>query len=97
MDAIHHILSYNRNFIFRNGKLIQINRIDLSPYQFLLKIPKIKVLDNEIAEVVLPIKNSDCFFCLMSIHYNATNGLELQKFARDYGVLYFLDYVTYTL
>jgi hypothetical protein len=97
LEALHHILSYNRHFVVRNGKLIQINRLDLAPYAFLLNLPKIKVVEDDVSEVVLPIKNSNCFFCLLSIHYNASNGLELQKFARDYGVTYFLDYVTYTV
>ena len=96
-ELVYHILSFNRHFVVRNGQFIQINRLDLGPYAFLLAIPKIKMLEDTISEVVLPIKNSNCFFCLMSIHYNESNGLELQKFARDQGVLYFLDYMTYTL
>ena len=37
IDIIHHILSYNRNFIIKNGKLHTIRRLDMSKYN--LDIP----------------------------------------------------------
>jgi hypothetical protein len=32
LEIIYHILSYNRNFVIKNGKLFTIKRLDMSKY-----------------------------------------------------------------
>ena len=32
LDIIHHILSYNRNFVIKKGRLYTIGRLDMSKY-----------------------------------------------------------------
>jgi hypothetical protein len=97
LDAVHHILSYDRRFAVKHGKLVEFKRLDLTKYAFLLNLPRVKMLEDDVSEVVLPIKNSTCYFCLLSIQCNATNGLEFQKLSRENGTTYFLDYATYSL
>ena len=62
----------------------------------LAAIPKIKLLEEDVSEAVLPIKNSNQFFCLLSTNYNRHHTIELQKLSNQYGNTYFLDYITYT-
>jgi hypothetical protein len=40
IDVIHLILSYNRNFVVRNGKLYTIGRLDMSKYNLDIPIKK---------------------------------------------------------
>jgi hypothetical protein len=97
LDLVHNILAYNRGFAVKNGKLVDIHRLDLRKYAFLLDLPKIKALEDDVAEVVLPIRNSNCYFCLLYIQCNAASGLELQKLCIENGTSSFLDYVTYNV
>lgn len=36
IDIIYHVLSYNRNFVIRKGKLYTINRLDMSQYNLVI-------------------------------------------------------------
>ena len=97
LDLVHNILAYDRRFAVKHGKLIEYKRLDLRKYAFLLDLPKIKALEDDVAEVVLPIPNSTCYFCLLYVQCNATSGLELQKLPLETGPTYFLDYATYSV
>ena len=46
-ELIYHILLYDKRFILRNGKLMDIGKIELTNYQFLLNKPAIIKENNE--------------------------------------------------
>lgn len=97
LDIVYHILTYDRRFVFREGNLIQINKIDKNKYKFLLDIPKIQILEDNIPEVLLPINESVHFFCLMSTNYNHQHAIELQKLTSYNGFTCVLDIITYNI
>jgi hypothetical protein len=97
LELQYHILTYNRNFVLKNGKLVEIKRIDPMKYALLRGIPRIIILDDDISEVVLPIQNLTHFFCLLSTNYNGVRAMELQKLASEHGNTYFLDYITHVI
>ena len=94
LDAVHHILSYDRRFAVKHGKLVEFKKIDVSKYAFLLNLPT-KTVQKHVAEVVLPI-HSTSFFCLISVPHKTTHGLVLQKVSNKTGKGFFLDYAKHT-
>jgi hypothetical protein len=46
LDLVHGILMYDRRFIIREKKLVEIGKININKYKFLLDIPK-KCLKNK--------------------------------------------------
>ena len=60
LEIVYHILSYNRNFVIKNGKLVTIKRLDISKYNLEIS-PKIHMhmypLNNCIYGYYVKFKN----------------------------------------
>ena len=60
LEIVYHILSYNRHFVIKNGKLVTIKRIDISKYNLEIS-PKIHMhmypLNNCIYGYYVKFKN----------------------------------------
>jgi len=90
LDLVHGILMYDRRFIIREKKLVEIGKINLKKYKLLLDIPKKEIIEDNILEVMLKIKDSVNYFCLMSTDYNNEYAIELQKLSLNDGKTYFI-------
>jgi hypothetical protein len=65
LEIVKHILSYDKRFVIRNGKIIQINRIDHNDkrYQLLMKLPVKEYYPiNNITYLYLSINDEKDFF-----------------------------------
>jgi hypothetical protein len=97
LDLVHGILMYDRRFIIREKKLVEIGKINLKKYKLLLDIPKKEIIEDNILEVLLKIKDSVNYFCLMSTDYNNEYAIELQKLSFYDGKTYFIDSIIHDI
>ena len=97
LDLVHGILMYDRRFIIREKKLVEIGKININKYKLLLDIPKKEIIEDNILEVLLKIKDSVKYFCLMSTDYNNEYAIELQKLSLNDGKTYFIDSIIHDI
>jgi hypothetical protein len=97
LDLVHGILMYDRRFIIREKKLVEIGKINMNKYKFLLDIPKKEIIEDNIPEILLKIKDSENYFCLMSTDYNNEYAIELQKLSLNDGKTYFIDSIIHDI
>jgi len=95
-EIIYHILSYNRHFVIKNGKLITINRFDMSKYNLEIS-PKIHILTYPLDDCVygcyVQFKNKR-----LRLYYRETDEIEIifetvTKYKNDYYVEWHSYYV----
>jgi len=60
LEIIYNILTYNRHFVIKNGKLITINRLDMSKYKLNIS-PRVYVK-------IFPLEN-----CIYGYYINFSN------------------------
>jgi len=89
MDIVKHILSYDSRFVLRNGKIIQINKLDMNKYKalnLLLLIRKPKII---------------CKFChnkltfWSSVRFSNGKGI-CYSMGRDWCINHLNDHVVYS-
>ena len=100
LEMKYHILSYNRHFVIKNGRLVTINRLDMSKYN-LEKSPKVHMrmypLHNCIYGYYVRIKNIK--FRLYYREIKETNEIEIifecvSKYNDDYYVEWHSSYIS---
>ena len=94
LELIYHILSYNRHFVIKNGKLITINRLDMSKYNLEIS-PKIHMhmypLDNCIYGYYIKFKNKK-----FRLYYREMDEIEIIfKTLHKYKNNYFIEWHSY--
>ena len=76
LEIIYHILSYNRHFLIKNGKLITINRLNMSKYLDLVISPRKYLkqfpLDTSIYGFYIQFKNKR-----LRLYYRETEEIEV--------------------
>ena len=68
-ELICHILLYDKRFVFRHGKLMDIGQIELTNYQFLLNKPAIIKENNEYTVQFSNIMFKLIYRCLEENHH----------------------------
>jgi len=95
-EIVYHILSYNRQFIIKNGKLITIKILDMSKYNLEIS-PKVHMLvyplDNCIYGFYVQFKNKR-----LRLYYRETEEIEIifetvSKYNNDYYVEWHSYYI----
>lgn len=75
IEIIYNILSYNRHFIIKNGKLVTINRLDMSKYNLDIS-PRVYLK-------TFPLQNSTYGFYIrfnnrrLRLYYRETDEIEI--------------------
>ena len=96
LEMKHHILSYNRHFVIKNGKLITINRLDMSKYNLEIS-PKVHMrmypLHNCIYGYYVKFKNIK-----FRLYYREMEEIEIifesvSKYNDEYYVVWHSSYI----
>jgi len=97
LEMKYHILSYNRHFVIKNGKLITINRLDMSKHKLEIS-PKVHMkmypLHNCIYGYYVRFKNRK-----FRLYYREANEIEVifesvSKYNGDYYVEWHSSYIS---
>ena len=95
LEIVYHILSYNRHFVIKNGKLITIKRLNISKYLGLFISPKkyisVYPLENCIYGCYVEFKNKR-----LRLYYRETDEIELIfESVKKYKENYFVEWHCY--